>query len=112
MNLKEIRIWATQQYANDNVQFLAAGVKERYLAKIKPHLRSIIDKSSEVLTATELNNKKIEIIQRDINNLIAWGLPAADEPNKPEPAPEPVVEPVTAAKESEEPKKQGWYSKR
>ena len=115
MNLKDMKIWATQHYAMDNVQLMAAGVKDRYLSKVKPHLRSIIDKASEIIAATELSNRKMDIIESDVRNLRVWGLapiPPPEEPKDVMPEPEPEQKSVEKIASETKPEKSGWYSKK
>ena len=114
MNIKDLKTWATQNYALDNAQLLAAGVKERFITKIKPHLRSIIDKSAEIITATEANNRRLDVINSDVKNLINWGLPpieGAAEAAPPGPS-IPLAEVPAEENSQAETKKPSWYSKR
>ena len=101
MNLKDLKEWAEKQYSKDSVQLMADGVKEKYMGKIKPHLKSVIDKSTEVLASTQKNNRTIGIIENDVKNLTAWGLSVEAKIEK-----EVVTESSTDQKNAE------WYSKR
>ena len=74
MNLKELKIWAEENYAKDNVQLMASGVLSNKMGKIKPHLKSIIEKSTWIISAIEKNNVLMNNIDNDIKLLSQWGL--------------------------------------
>lgn len=107
MNLKDLKEWAEQQYVLDNAQLMQRGVKDRFVSKIKPHLKSVIDKASEVLASTERNNRTIGLIEDDVKNLGAWGLAVKEakkeETTTTETKPEEAVQPV---------KRENWYTKK
>ena len=74
MNLKELKLWAEDNYAKDNVQLMAGGVLSGRISKIKPHLKSIIEKSAWIIAAIEKNNTLMNNIENDIKLLSQWGL--------------------------------------
>ena len=74
MNLKELKVWAEENYAKDNVQLMANGVLSNKISKIKPHLKSIIEKSAWIISTTEKNNTMMNNIENDIKLLGQWGL--------------------------------------
>ena len=99
MNLIDLKTWAQDVYAKDNRQLMDSGVKEKSLAKIRPHLKGIIERCDIVNSTTKKNNELMADIEKFLKYLSEWGLPMKE-----------------AKSESKEEiptgEKADWYSKR